>query len=77
MNPFQIIQMLMNSNNPEQMLMQILGDDPRYSKIMPMINNLKGKSKTEAEQYVRQCCKTHQKDIDPVLDFAKQFNLPL
>lgn len=71
MNPFQLIQFVMSSNNPEQMLMQILGDNPQYSQIY---NIVKDKTPEQIKQYAQNFCKTQNIDINSL---AKQFNIPL
>ena len=71
MNPFQIIQLVMNSNNPEQMLMQILGDNPQFKQVYDIV---KDKNPEQIKQYAQNLCKTQNIDIKSL---AKQFNLPL
>lgn len=71
MNPFQIIQLVMNSNNPEQMLMQILGDNPQFKQVYDIV---KDKNPEQIKQYAQNFCKTQNIDIKSL---AKQFNLPL
>lgn len=70
-NPFQLIQLVMNSNNPEQMLMQILGDNPQYRQVYDIVQN---KTPEQIKQYAQNLCKTQNIDIKSL---AKQFNLPL
>lgn len=71
MNPFQIIQLLMNSNNPEQLIMQILGDNPQFKQVYDIV---KDKNPEQIKQYAQNLCKTQNIDIKSL---AKQFNLPL
>ena len=71
MNPFQLIQLLMNSNNPEQMIIQILGDNPQFKQIYDIV---KDKNPEQIKQYAQNLCKTQNIDIKSL---AKQFNLPL
>lgn len=70
-NPFQLIQLVMNSNNPEQMLMQILGDNPQYQQVY---NIIQGKTPEQIKQYAQNLCKTQNIDINSL---AKRYNLPL
>ena len=71
MNPFQIIQLVMNSNNPEQMIMQILGDNPQFKQVYDIVRD---KNPEQIKQYAQNLCKTQNIDIKSL---AKQFNLPL
>lgn len=71
MNPFQIIQMVSNAQDPCAMIQQIFGNHPKYKQIMSIVQ---GKSPEEIEQYVRNVCKTQNIDVNSL---ARTFGIQL
>lgn len=71
MNPIQLIQMLSSTNNPDQMIMQVLQNNPQFRQVYNIIQN---KTPDEIKQYAQNLCKTQNIDINSL---AKQFNIPL
>lgn len=70
-NPWQILNLISQSPNPNALLAQMYGNHPQYQKIM---NLIKGKTPQEIEQYVKNLCQTQGIDIQSL---ARRFNLPL
>lgn len=50
MNPFQLLQMMKNSNNPMSIIQQLSNNNPQMQELMKVIE---GKSPQELEQYAR------------------------
>lgn len=70
-NPFELVQLLSNSNNPMGVLMQLAGNNYHLQQVMKIAQN---KTPEEFKSYVQNICKTNNIDINSL---AKQFNLPL
>ena len=66
-NPMQILQMLSQSKNPQQMLQNIIQNNPRASAIIKQMQS----SGMNAEQYTRQYAKQNNIDIDQIVNNFK------
>lgn len=71
MNPFQIIQML--SQNPQQTLNKMLGNNPMTSNLIKMVNE---KDQNGIEQMARNLAKEKGVDADKLFNQIKdKFNM--
>lgn len=68
-NIMQMFQMLKCAQNPMQMMISTLGNNPQFNQVMQIAE---GKSPQELEQYTRNAYKSCGQDINMLL---KQFGL--
>lgn len=66
-----LIPMLLNSQNPMQLLMQNSNSSPELQKALQIMNN---KSPEEFKNYVINACSTQNIDIESLI---KKLNLPI
>lgn len=59
-NPFQMLNMFKNTNNPMNLVRQLAGNNPQ---IQGLINNLQGKNPKELEQYARNLAQSKGIDL--------------
>jgi hypothetical protein len=59
-NPFQMLNMFKNTNNPMSLVKQLAGNNPQ---IQGLINNLQGKNPKELEQYARNLAQSKGIDL--------------
>jgi hypothetical protein len=59
-NPFQMLNMFKNTNNPMNLVRQIAGNNPQ---MQGLINNLQGKNPQELEQYARNLAQSKGVDL--------------
>lgn len=69
MNPFQMLQMFKNSNNPMAVVKQIANNNPQ---MQGLISNIEGKNPKELEQYARNLAQS--KGID-LRQFMNQYGI--
>lgn len=60
MNPFQMLQMFKNSNNPMAVVKQIANNNPQ---MQGLISNIEGKNPQELEQYARNLAQSKGVDL--------------
>lgn len=60
MNPFQMLQMFKNTNNPMAVVKQIANNNPQ---MQGLINNIEGKNPKELEQYARNLAQSKGIDL--------------
>lgn len=60
MNPFQMLQMFKNSNNPMAVVKQIANNNPQ---MQGLISNIEGKNPKELEQYARNLAQSKGVDL--------------
>lgn len=63
-NPFQMLNMFKNTNNPMNLVRQIAGNNPQ---MQGLINNLQGKNPQELEQYARNLAQSKGIDLKQYL----------
>lgn len=63
-NPFQMLNMFKNTNNPMNLVRQIAGNNPQ---MQGLINNLQGKNPKELEQYARNLAQSKGIDLKQYL----------
>jgi len=66
-NPMQVMQMLSQSKNPQQMLQNMIQNNPRASAMIKQMQS----SGMNAEQYTRQYAKQNNIDIDQIVNNFK------
>lgn len=64
MNPFQLLQMFRNTNNPMAMVKQMASGNPQMQQL---IGNLQGKNTKELEQYARNLAQSKGVDLGQFL----------
>lgn len=72
MNPFQLMQMLQNSANPQAMLMQMMGNNPMFQRAQQM---LQGKTPQQAEQICRNLARQRGMNDAQFGQFLQQFGM--
>ena len=65
MNPFQILQMFRNSNNPMAVMQQLSNNNPQLQQLM---QNLQGKTPQELEQYARNLAQSKGVNLQQLLN---------
>lgn len=60
MNPFQMLQMFKNTNNPMAVVKQIANNNPQ---MQGLISNIEGKNPKELEQYARNLAQSKGVDL--------------
>ncbi len=64
MNPFQMLQMFRNSNNPMAVVRQMASKNPQMQQLL---NNIQNKSPMELEQYARNLAQSKGIDLKQYL----------
>lgn len=65
MNPFQILQMFKNANNPMAVMQQLSNNNPQIQQLM---QNLQGKTPQELEQYARNLAQSKNINLNQLLN---------
>ena len=74
MNPFQILQMLQQANNPLAMMQSITGNNPMFQQAMRMSQ---GKSPVQIQQTLRNLAKERGMSEEQLNQFVGQFGLKM
>lgn len=75
-NPIQMIQMLLQSRNPQQMMQNMVQNNPKMKSAFDQMNSIFAQAKQKGmnqEQAVRQYAKQNNINIDAVIDNAKKW----
>ena len=68
MNPMQVLMQMMSGGNPQQMLQNMLQQNPQFNAIL----NQQKQSGLSMEQYARQYAKQNNINIDQMINSLKQ-----
>lgn len=74
MNPMQLIQAMIQSGNPMQMMQQLFGNNPNFQRAMQMVQ---GKTPEQMQQTARNLCKERGIDFNQAVKQMSGMGIPL